>query len=257
MILVPLGLTGHVILWEGARSGMNWWNLPNAWADALTLLFLGLAAFFLFRRLAIRAVRQESTLSGNLFVVMAALPFISGFCLMHGNLDSIHFLEKNLRIIHVLSGELVLIAGSFFLCGMRLHPNQCTACAACVTRCPTGSLMSRESEEKRFVDYTSHQCVSCGECFISCPENAVNLGHEFGLRRLFSPFSKRIIKAENLAACKGCGTRFWPEAQLEKISAIIPEDYVHLCADCKSTGTAARVRRTSGRVRDLDTRRTS
>jgi len=47
LIAVPVWLAGHIALWEESRFELNWRALPDAWADWMTLLLLGLAIYFL------------------------------------------------------------------------------------------------------------------------------------------------------------------------------------------------------------------
>ncbi|TET25381.1 MAG: hypothetical protein E3J76_01465 [Candidatus Aminicenantes bacterium] len=42
-------------------------------------------------------------------IVVVALPFITGYFLTHGTVDNIGFLGENIQLIHMLSGELMLI----------------------------------------------------------------------------------------------------------------------------------------------------
>ena len=47
LIAVPIWLSGHIALWEESRFELTWRSLPDAWADWMTLLLLGLAIYFL------------------------------------------------------------------------------------------------------------------------------------------------------------------------------------------------------------------
>ncbi|MBC8466930.1 MAG: 4Fe-4S dicluster domain-containing protein [Deltaproteobacteria bacterium] len=239
LIVVPIWLGGHIVLWEESRFEWSWTSLPDVWADWMTLLLLGLAACFLIRRIAFSAVRLKSSASDYVLIIIVALPFLTGYLLAHGNLDSISIMENNMRLIHVLSGEIMLIAAVFLFCRTWLNKNKCTGCAACETNCPTETLVSREEGEIRIFSYALFQCIRCGACVNSCPEKAAELRHEFGLRTFFRPFRKEVLQSVELATCQGCGTLFSPASLLERVEQTIVDDYRGFCASCKKKRLAS------------------
>jgi hypothetical protein len=60
LIIVPIWFSGHILLWEESWFGWSWSALPDTWADWMTLLLLGFAAFFLIRRFLVREIRTTS-----------------------------------------------------------------------------------------------------------------------------------------------------------------------------------------------------
>jgi ferredoxin len=233
LIVVPVWLSGHIVLWEESGLEWSWASLPDVWADWMTLLLLGLAAWFLIRRIAFSAVRLSSSASDYVLIVIIALPFLTGYFLANGNLDSITFMENNMRLIHVLSGEIMLIAAVFLFCRTRLNKNKCTGCAACETNCPTETLESRDEGKIRIFSYALFQCIRCGACINACPEQAAELRHEFGLKTFFRPFGREVLQTVELSTCQGCGTLFAPTALLDKVEQTISDDYRGFCASCK------------------------
>lgn len=109
LIVVPIFLAGHVTLWEESRFEWSWATLPDAWADWMTLILIAISIFFFLRRLLSANIRLLSTLSDYLLIVVTVLPFVTGYFLAHGTLDSTAFLGDNMTLIHMLSGELMLI----------------------------------------------------------------------------------------------------------------------------------------------------
>jgi nitrate reductase gamma subunit len=109
LIIVPIWLSGHITLWEESRFEWSWSPIPDGLADWMTLIFLAIALFFLLRRIISADIRLISTFSDYLILVVTALPFMTGYFLTHETLDSIGFLGDNMTIIHMLSGELMLI----------------------------------------------------------------------------------------------------------------------------------------------------
>jgi len=239
LIVVPIWLGGHIVLWEESRLEWSWASIPDIWADWMTLLLLGLAAWFLIRRIAFSAIRLNSSPSDYVLIIIIALPFLTGYLLAHGSLDSISFMENNMRLIHVLSGEIILIAAVFLFCRTRLNKDRCTGCAACETNCPTETLESREEGEIRIFSYALFRCIRCGACVNACPEQAAELRHEFGLKTFFRPFRKEVLQSVELATCQGCGTLFAPASLLERVEQTIVDDYRGYCSDCKKKKLAS------------------
>lgn len=109
LIVVPIWFSGHISLWEESRFEWSWTPIPDGLADRMTLIFLAIALFFLLRRIVSADIRLLSTFSDYLLIVVVALPFITGYFLTHGTVDNIGFLGENIQLIHMLSGELMLI----------------------------------------------------------------------------------------------------------------------------------------------------
>jgi len=238
LIVVPVWLSGHIALWEESRFGWAWSALPDAWADWMTLLLLALAAYFLIRRIVVKDIRLTSSTSDFLLIGVTALPFMTGYFLTHGSLDSISFLGDNMWTIHVLSGEAMLLVVAFLFCRTRLNLEKCTGCAACELSCPTGTLESKDQGKLRIFTYSHYQCICCGECVNTCPEEAAELRHEIGLGRFFQVVPKQEIRSVQLKACERCGAPFAPEPQLVKIGQTLTGDYLGCCPRCKKLGFA-------------------
>jgi len=109
LIVVPIWFSGHISLWEESRFEWYWTPIPDGLADWMTLIFMAIALFFLLRRIISADIRLLSTFSDYLLIVVVALPFITGYFLTHGTVDNIGFLGDNIQVIHMLSGELMLI----------------------------------------------------------------------------------------------------------------------------------------------------
>jgi len=109
LIVVPIWFSGHISLWEESRFEWSWTPIPDGLADWMTLIFLAIALFFLLRRIISADIRLLSAFSDYLLIVVVALPFITGYFLTHGTVDNIGFLGENIKLIHMLSGELMLI----------------------------------------------------------------------------------------------------------------------------------------------------
>ena len=103
LLAVPLFLSAHVLLWNEA-FGFSLWSLPDAIADGMTLLLIG-AAIFLFIRRRIRPEVRILTSTWDYFLlIMAALPFLTGFLAYHqwGPYEV-------LLILHIVLSQILLI----------------------------------------------------------------------------------------------------------------------------------------------------
>lgn len=243
LFAVPIGLAGHVLLWEESRFGWNWPSLPDPLADWMTLLLLSIAAYLLLRRLLVSKIRKETSKQNYLLLITTALPFITGYLLAHGTLDSVPFLSDNMRAIHVLTGEAMLILATFLFYRTHLKVEKCTGCASCVVACPTQTLASQDREKFRKFSYLPYQCICCAACVDACPENAAELIHEIKPRRLFQLRFRDTIGSVALLVCKQCGTIYAPEPQVEKMSQKIHEDFMYLCPQCRMFNYGEKIRR--------------
>jgi len=109
LLSVPIFFSGHIGLWEESRFGWTWASMPDGLSDWMALIFLAIALFFLLRRIFSADIRLISTFSDYFLIVIIALPFLTGYFFTHGTLDNIGFFSDNMQLIHMLSGELMLI----------------------------------------------------------------------------------------------------------------------------------------------------
>jgi hypothetical protein len=106
ILIVPVFLAGHVALW--ARGiGVSWPAVSNQVADVLTIVAVVTAAALLIQRLAARATRSLSRFQDYILPLIIALPFVSGFLVMHPSWNPFSF--NAVLFIHVMSANLVMI----------------------------------------------------------------------------------------------------------------------------------------------------
>jgi NAD-dependent dihydropyrimidine dehydrogenase PreA subunit/nitrate reductase gamma subunit len=243
LFLVPIGLFGHITMWEASSLELSWPALPDALADRMTVIFIVLSVLFLLRRIVLPEIRRRSSAFDYMFIVVCLLPFLSGYFLAHGTLDSIPFFLKHMLSIHILSSCLMILTAAFLFLGSRLDSKNCTGCAACELNCPTGTLEYNDKGNRRLFYYSHYQCISCGACIDTCPEDAAELRHETGLIHFFRVLKKPEIRVVELDGCRRCGALFAPVPQVEKLTAAISEEYIHFCERCKKTNAADTFRR--------------
>jgi NAD-dependent dihydropyrimidine dehydrogenase PreA subunit len=238
LFTVPVWFSGHIVLWEESRFEWTWTPLPDVWIDWMTISVLLLTLFFLLRRCLIKHARIDSTASDYLLLIITGLPFLTGYFLIHGTLDFLPHLSDYLLTMHILSGEVFLLAACFLFYRTRLNALKCTGCAACTISCPTETLESIDDQKTRSFTYSHYQCICCGECESTCPEGAVGLRHVISFRKFFQAFKKYEIQRVDLTACEICGTYYLPAEQLNKIRLKNIDNYVRRCPACKQTAYA-------------------
>lgn len=103
----PLLVMAHNMMISRA-IGISLPSIPDGLADLLTIVVLGCALFFLVRRIAIPKVAAISAFADYGVLLLAALPFITGFMAYHQILD-----YQRVITLHALTGDLLLIALPF------------------------------------------------------------------------------------------------------------------------------------------------
>ncbi|MBN1276496.1 MAG: 4Fe-4S binding protein [Deltaproteobacteria bacterium] len=237
LLVVPVWLSGHISLWEESRFEISWIELPDKWADWMTLVLLGLAAWFIIRRSLFKDIRVKSSIRDYFIILITALPFLTGWFLTHGTIDSLPFFGENITLIHMLTGEAMILMAAFLFCRTRIDTSKCIGCASCEIQCPTGTLETKDdaAKKQRIFKYSHYQCICCGECVKTCPEDAAELRHEVSIRRFFQAGAKHEIRAVELKACERCGALFAPVPQIEKVGKTFENDCLHFCPDCRKS----------------------
>ena len=107
VLIVPLFLGGHVALWE-RTLGISWMAIPNRIADILTIIAVVAAVALVVQRASARTTRSLSRPSDYWLPLFVALPFATGFLVMHPtwNLCS----HQAILLIHVCCGNLLMVA---------------------------------------------------------------------------------------------------------------------------------------------------
>lgn len=106
ILVVPLFLLGHIALWTRGL-GISWPGIPNEAADALTIIAIVTAAALVVERAASRATRSLSRFQDYAIPILVALPFATGFLVMHPWLSPFSF--DTALLVHVLSANLLFV----------------------------------------------------------------------------------------------------------------------------------------------------
>ena len=107
LVIGPLLLLGHVMLIQESWN-ISWWTLSETLVDWMTVVVIAGAGFFLYRRLSDPVVKNVTDSSDYILLAITVLPFITGFVAYHQL-----FAYKTMLIIHILAGEVMLIAIPF------------------------------------------------------------------------------------------------------------------------------------------------
>lgn len=107
LIVTPILLYAHnAMLYES--WGIRLFTVSEQTGDRLTVLFMALALFFLLRRLLVARVQAISGAHDYVVWLITFAPFLTGFIAYHQWLD-----YSTVLTLHILSGELMLIAITF------------------------------------------------------------------------------------------------------------------------------------------------
>jgi len=106
VLVVPVFLAGHIALWARG-SGWSWPAVSNGVADVLTIVALFMALALVVQRLAAQATRALSRPQDYALPLIIALPFASGFLVMHPALNPFSF--DAMFFLHIMSANLLMI----------------------------------------------------------------------------------------------------------------------------------------------------
>lgn len=238
VITVPIFLVGHISLWEESRFELSWAPIPDSWAEVMTLIVIGTCILFLARRAILPTIRRSTSLGDYLLIFLTGLPFLTGYCYVRDIPESIPLISRNMEMLHVLSGEILLIMVAILFCESRFNREKCIICGSCELSCPENAIKLIDEGESRVVEYSFYQCVCCASCATICPEGAVELRHKISVK-MFGRITYGERARARLELCRMCGTPFVPVPQIEKIREMIDHESVLVCLKCKKMHSAS------------------
>ncbi|OPZ19839.1 MAG: hypothetical protein BWZ10_00825 [candidate division BRC1 bacterium ADurb.BinA364] len=106
ILAAPLLLAGHIALIERG-FGVSWPAIPNALADLLTLVAIATAILLPLQRLMSGPTRHLSRFRDYALPPIIAIPFVSGFLMMHPSVNP--FAYQATALTHFLSASLVFV----------------------------------------------------------------------------------------------------------------------------------------------------
>jgi nitrate reductase gamma subunit len=108
LLIAPIFLMAHVILWSESWLGLSYGSLPDGVVDVMTLIVIGCCIFFLIRRLKLPEVQFVTSASDYIILAIVAAPFVTGFIAYHQ-----WFNYQVALILHIIAGEIMLAAIPF------------------------------------------------------------------------------------------------------------------------------------------------
>lgn len=106
ILIVPIFLVGHIALW--ARGiGVSWPGIPNSLADVLTIVAVVTAVALVIQRVSARATRTLSRFQDYALPLVIAVPFATGFMVMHPAINPFSF--QATLLVHVMSANVVFV----------------------------------------------------------------------------------------------------------------------------------------------------
>ncbi len=106
VILVPLFLADHIVLWE-AFLGINLPSIGPVFADILTIITIVTLLVLFMNRAFMRKMRAISRPSDYWLLVFITIPFISGFLAAHPSMNPLSW--EAMFLTHLLSAELLFV----------------------------------------------------------------------------------------------------------------------------------------------------
>jgi nitrate reductase gamma subunit len=106
LILVPLLLSAHILLWERG-AGIRWPGLPQAAADVLTVATIAAALGLFFGRVLHRGARALSRRQDYAWPLILLTPFATGFICVNVSIPPAWY--DRMMLIHVYSANLILM----------------------------------------------------------------------------------------------------------------------------------------------------
>jgi nitrate reductase gamma subunit len=106
VILVPIFLAGHVVLWQRG-TGVAWPSIPNLVADILTAAGIITAVMLIIQRATARPTRALSRFQDYAIPLYILVPFITGFLVKHPAMNP--FAYGDTMLVHVMSANILFI----------------------------------------------------------------------------------------------------------------------------------------------------
>ena len=114
LIILPLFLLAHIVLWYESWQ-ILWWSLPDLLADLMAIWVILACIYFIVRRRVVPEVKKVTRPSDILLPAIVLLTFLTGFLAYHQWGP-----DRPIMILHVLAGEILLIAIPFSKLGHML-----------------------------------------------------------------------------------------------------------------------------------------
>jgi ferredoxin len=136
--------------------------------------------------------------------------------------------------------ETVALTSSAPFGEIRVDPDACTLCMACVSVCPVSAIQGGGDLPQLY--FREDHCVQCGMCESSCPEDAIGLQARMHFPAHLQP-AQRLLNEEEMHHCDGCGKPFATRKMMESMERRLKGHWmfqgtealarIRLCEDCR------------------------
>ena len=106
LILVPLFLAAHVLLWKNS-VGFAWFSIPQGMADNLTLIVIATGITLFLMRALYKQGRALSRKQDYVWPLLLVIPFITGHICSNRTLGPTTY--QLMMLIHVYSANLIMV----------------------------------------------------------------------------------------------------------------------------------------------------
>mgnify|MGYP005847764385 CR=1 FL=1 len=107
LLAMPVFISSHIFFWrQPTQAGL--WLISDRIADIMTVIFVASILFIVIRRAVAPEVRIVTTVGDYLLLALVAAMFLTGYLAYHRWIAfGINY--KNILILHILLGELLMI----------------------------------------------------------------------------------------------------------------------------------------------------
>ncbi|RJO63793.1 MAG: hypothetical protein C4523_19490 [Myxococcales bacterium] len=106
IILVPLFFSAHILLWKSG-AGISWPALPEAAADALTLVAIAAGVLLFLGRVFDRRSRALSRFQDYAWPLLITAAFVTGYLCVNTTLSAGGY--RMAMLLHVASADLIMV----------------------------------------------------------------------------------------------------------------------------------------------------
>jgi Pyruvate/2-oxoacid:ferredoxin oxidoreductase delta subunit len=240
MFISVFCLSYHIDAWEETLpewvlSYLPMSELPDGFIESASLFVIISMLYLSVKRWVLAHSRQCSGIWDAILPGVILAPFVSGYLAMTGQETAVALIDNNLDTIHVLSGNIFLLAAGFLFCRTVIDKRRCVGCVACVNNCPANALSSQTAGDRLIISYAAQRCIHCGTCMKVCDDRASQLRHALSIPL---PGRQKVLHTAQMAVCKTCRAGFASLNHLEKLQQKNMDYDIGICPDCRSLSHA-------------------
>jgi ferredoxin len=121
----------------------------------------------------------------------------------------------------------------------QINAAACTGCGTCASACPANAISQQEKAGAAVITVDPARCIACGECAATCPERergAITVSPVTDVAALRK--GPAVQFRGTSVQCRNCGRAFTTREVLDRLKAMLGDDYREaplgtLCPDCR------------------------